>query len=82
MALSQKEADIQMLLAAGCHLGTKNCSFQVRAGAAGGCGCRWGSRSAAVLVQRRDAARAGGRRRARRAPVARRERQLCLDPKE
>jgi len=30
MALSQKEADIQMLLAAGCHLGTKNCSFQVR----------------------------------------------------
>jgi hypothetical protein len=30
MALSQKEADIQLLLAAGCHLGTKNCSFQVR----------------------------------------------------
>ena len=29
MALSQKEADIQMLLAAGCHLGTKNCSFQM-----------------------------------------------------
>ncbi|GBF94441.1 40S ribosomal protein SA [Raphidocelis subcapitata] len=27
--LSQKEADIQMLLAAGCHLGTKNCSFQM-----------------------------------------------------
>jgi hypothetical protein len=32
MALSQKEVDIQMLLAAGCHLGTKNCSFQVRRG--------------------------------------------------
>ncbi|KIZ04526.1 small subunit ribosomal protein SAe [Monoraphidium neglectum] len=29
MALSQKEADIQLLLAAGCHLGTKNCSFQM-----------------------------------------------------
>lgn len=27
--LSQKELDIQMLLAAGCHLGTKNCSFQM-----------------------------------------------------
>lgn len=29
MALAQKEADIQMLLAAGCHLGTKNCNFQM-----------------------------------------------------
>lgn len=29
MALTQKELDIQMLLAAGCHLGTKNCSFQM-----------------------------------------------------
>ena len=27
--LSQKEADIQMMLAAGCHLGTKNCDFQM-----------------------------------------------------
>ena len=29
MALSQKELDIQMLLAAQCHLGTKNCSYQM-----------------------------------------------------
>jgi len=29
MALSQKEADIQMMLAAQCHLGTKNCDFQM-----------------------------------------------------
>jgi len=29
MAMSQKEADIQMLLAASCHLGTKNCDFQM-----------------------------------------------------
>jgi len=29
MALSQKEQDIQMMLAAGCHLGTKNCHFQM-----------------------------------------------------
>jgi len=29
MALSQKEADIQMMLAASCHLGTKNCDFQM-----------------------------------------------------
>jgi small subunit ribosomal protein SAe len=29
MALSQKETDIQMLLAAGCHLGTKNCNYQM-----------------------------------------------------
>merc|ERR1719197_342025 len=29
MALSQKEADIQMLLAASCHLGTKNCDYQM-----------------------------------------------------
>lgn len=28
-ALSQKEQDIQMMLAAGCHLGTKNCNFQM-----------------------------------------------------
>jgi small subunit ribosomal protein SAe len=27
--LSQKEMDIQMLLAAGCHLGTKNCNHQM-----------------------------------------------------
>ena len=27
--LYQKEADIQMMLAAGCHLGTKNCDFQM-----------------------------------------------------
>ena len=27
--LSQKEMDIQMMLAAGCHLGTKNCDFQM-----------------------------------------------------
>jgi small subunit ribosomal protein SAe len=27
--LTQKELDIQMLLAAGCHLGTKNCSYQM-----------------------------------------------------
>jgi len=27
--ISQKEADIQMMLAAGCHLGTKNCDFQM-----------------------------------------------------
>mmetsp|Transcript_24347 Transcript_24347/g.79451 ORF Transcript_24347/g.79451 Transcript_24347/m.79451 type:complete len:301 (-) Transcript_24347:766-1668(-) len=27
--LSQKEADIQMMLAAQCHLGTKNCDFQM-----------------------------------------------------
>ena len=27
--MSQKEADIQMMLAAGCHLGTKNCDFQM-----------------------------------------------------
>eukprot|EP00244_Chara_vulgaris_P005998 TRINITY_DN22_c0_g1_i1.p1 TRINITY_DN22_c0_g1~~TRINITY_DN22_c0_g1_i1.p1 ORF type:complete len:339 (-),score=68.35 TRINITY_DN22_c0_g1_i1:382-1398(-) len=29
MALSQKEADIQMMLAADVHLGTKNCDFQM-----------------------------------------------------
>ncbi|KAK9806619.1 hypothetical protein WJX73_000541 [Symbiochloris irregularis] len=29
MALSQKEADIQLMLAAQCHLGTKNCDFQM-----------------------------------------------------
>ena len=29
MSLTQKEADIQMLLAAGCHLGTKNCNYQM-----------------------------------------------------
>jgi len=29
MALTQKEQDIQMLLAAQCHLGTKNCSYQM-----------------------------------------------------
>lgn len=29
MAMSQKEADIQMLLAASCHLGTKNCDYQM-----------------------------------------------------
>jgi len=27
--ISQKEADIQMMLAAGCHPGTKNCDFQM-----------------------------------------------------
>ena len=27
--LSQKEADIQMMLAAEVHLGTKNCNFQM-----------------------------------------------------
>lgn len=30
MALSQKEADIQMMLAASCHLGTKNCDYQMQ----------------------------------------------------
>ena len=29
MSLTQKEADIQMMLAAGVHLGTKNVNFQV-----------------------------------------------------
>jgi small subunit ribosomal protein SAe len=29
MALSQKESDIQLMLAAQCHLGTKNCDFQM-----------------------------------------------------
>jgi hypothetical protein len=29
MALTQKEADLQMMLAAGVHLGTKNVNFQV-----------------------------------------------------
>jgi small subunit ribosomal protein SAe len=29
MALSQKEQDIQMMLAAQCHLGTKNCNYQM-----------------------------------------------------
>lgn len=29
MALSQKEQDLQMLLAAQCHLGTKNCHYQM-----------------------------------------------------
>jgi hypothetical protein len=29
MALTQKEADMQMMLAAGVHLGTKNVNFQV-----------------------------------------------------
>ncbi|KXZ51514.1 hypothetical protein GPECTOR_12g477 [Gonium pectorale] len=29
MALSQKEQDIQMMLAAQCHLGTKNCHYQM-----------------------------------------------------
>lgn len=29
MAMSQKEADVQMLLAASCHLGTKNCDHQM-----------------------------------------------------
>lgn len=28
-ALSQKEVDIQMMLAADVHLGTKNCDFQM-----------------------------------------------------
>lgn len=28
-ALSQKEADIQMMVAADVHLGTKNCDFQM-----------------------------------------------------
>ena len=28
-SLSQKEADIQMMLAADVHLGTKNCDFQM-----------------------------------------------------
>jgi small subunit ribosomal protein SAe len=28
-SLSQREADIQMMLAAQCHLGTKNCDFQM-----------------------------------------------------
>jgi len=27
--LSQKEADVQMMLAADVHLGTKNCDFQM-----------------------------------------------------
>ena len=27
--MSQKEQDIQMMLAAGCHLGTKNVNFQM-----------------------------------------------------
>ena len=49
MALSQKETDIQMLLAAGCHLGTKNCSFQVglaQGGASGPAAARAGGHSA------------------------------------
>ena len=29
MSLSQKDADIQMMLAAKVHLGTKNCDFQM-----------------------------------------------------
>mmetsp|Transcript_10753 Transcript_10753/g.25519 ORF Transcript_10753/g.25519 Transcript_10753/m.25519 type:complete len:309 (-) Transcript_10753:71-997(-) len=29
MALSQKDADVQMMLAASCHLGTKNCDYQM-----------------------------------------------------
>lgn len=29
MVLSQKESDVQMLLAADAHLGTKNCDFQM-----------------------------------------------------
>jgi small subunit ribosomal protein SAe len=29
MVLSQKEADVQMMLAAAVHLGTKNCDFQM-----------------------------------------------------
>ncbi len=29
MALSQKESDIQLMLAASCHLGTKNCDYQM-----------------------------------------------------
>ena len=29
LELSQKEADIQLMLAAQCHLGTKNCDFQM-----------------------------------------------------
>ena len=29
MAITQKEADIQMMLAASCHLGTKNCDHQM-----------------------------------------------------
>ena len=29
MALSQKEQDVHMMLAAQCHLGTKNCDFQM-----------------------------------------------------
>ena len=29
MAVSQKEADLQMMLAAGVHLGTKNVNYQV-----------------------------------------------------
>lgn len=29
MALSQKEQDIQLMLAASCHLGTKNCDYQM-----------------------------------------------------
>jgi len=29
MAITQKEADIQMMLAASCHLGTKNCNHQM-----------------------------------------------------
>jgi small subunit ribosomal protein SAe len=29
MALTQREADIQLLLAAQCHLGTKNCDYQM-----------------------------------------------------
>ena len=29
MPLSQKESDIQLMLAAQCHLGTKNCDFQM-----------------------------------------------------
>jgi hypothetical protein len=29
MVLSQKEADVQMMLAADVHLGTKNCDFQM-----------------------------------------------------
>ena len=29
MELSQKESDIQLMLAAQCHLGTKNCDFQM-----------------------------------------------------
>ena len=28
--ISQKEADIQMMLAASCHLGTKNCDHQMQ----------------------------------------------------